>query len=291
MFPCSLLTGPVVTFLVARSESVRTLRTRELGAVTMAAIWILAFFSISSCKLPTYILPAVPMICLVQGCMLDELLKKRFSPPLFGAILQRLPLHATTLALLAGTAIAIADLVLAPDHGSARALNLGVIAATLAFIVHQLVRRRPWRARTFTWAVAAAASFTIMAFAFQKFVPEFAGYRSINANAARLQIGDDGTLLPVVYFDWQCDGYSFYLQTDDIRRFGEDDLDSVRQFVQEHPQCILVADPTRLDQLHKELGDQVTLTRSPGSRTTLHAVDHPRRRNVDRVAPKNDLKR
>ncbi len=60
MFPCSLLLPPLALFLFGRSAAERQLRSRELGFLLLAAVWIVAFFSVSSCKLPTYILPALP---------------------------------------------------------------------------------------------------------------------------------------------------------------------------------------------------------------------------------------
>ncbi len=112
----------------------------------------------------------------------------------------------------------------------------------------------------------------VMAFAFQKFVPEFAGYRSIHANAARLQIASDGKTLPLVYLDWQCDGYPFYLSRDSIHQFTEDDLDQLAEYVREHSECLFVANAEGAELLQEELGESATFTRTPGARGRLYVV-------------------
>ena len=108
--------------------------------------------------------------------------------------------------------------------------------------------------------MVVATSLLIMGFAFQKFVPEFALYRSINANAARIRNTADGSHLPVVYFEWQCDGSSFYLPTDQICRFNEHDLDGMRRFVATHPEAVVITDPHQIDKLQETLGSQATFS-------------------------------
>src|SRR5436190_23572730 len=42
-------------------------RTPELGFALLAGLWCVLFFSLSGCKLPTYILPAFPFLALALG--------------------------------------------------------------------------------------------------------------------------------------------------------------------------------------------------------------------------------
>ncbi len=272
MFPCSVLAAPILAFLGGRTAALRRVRTEELGAVVLAAVWILAFFSASSCKLPTYILPAVPLLCLILGAMLNELLKGTQQLTALDNLTHHLPLHATTAACLIGGSMSIADLILRPDHGWGQVANCTMIAVAAVFLGYRVLQRQPWPKRTVNWLVAAGACFLIMAFAFQKFVPEFAGYRSIHANAARLQVTPNGNIRSLVYLDWQCDGYSFYLPYDNIRQFTEDDLEQLAQYVREHSECLFVANPRGAELLQDELGDAATFTRAAGARGRLYVV-------------------
>ena len=42
-------------------------RTPALGFWLLAGLWCVFFFSLSGCKLPTYVLPAFPCLCLAVG--------------------------------------------------------------------------------------------------------------------------------------------------------------------------------------------------------------------------------
>ena len=272
MFPCSLLTAPIIAFLVGRTETLRKIRTEELGCLALAAVWIVGFFSVSSCKLPTYILPAVPLLCLVMGCMVSELLKGTSPLMALDRLAHQLPQYATTLAVLIGAMIAFTDLTLEPDRGAGKAINYCMLILAAAFLLHRLVHRRAWSNNTANWVVAAGACLLITVFAFQKFVPEFAGYRSIHANAARLQVNPVGKVLPVVYLDWQSDGYPFYLPYDHIEQFTEHDLQELTDYVRSQEEVVFVANPDGADMLREELGDDATFTRARGARGRLYVV-------------------
>jgi 4-amino-4-deoxy-L-arabinose transferase-like glycosyltransferase len=272
MFPSSLLLGPTVDYLLGRREEVRVLRSRELGALALAAVWILAFFSASSCKLPTYILPAVPLVCLLQGQMLQHLLSGQYARAFWARVAQQWPGHAATLAVLIGAGIAVADVALRPDDRAGWAVNGAVLGGALALLVHQIVRWRAWSSRGTSWAAVAAISLLVMGYAFQKFVPELAHYRSVSANAAALSCTADGARRPVVYFAWQSDGSVFHLPADQVRRFADADLADLQQFVLAHGETVLVADEPHLALLETALHGRITVTPGQGARGRLHLL-------------------
>jgi hypothetical protein len=67
LLPGTLLAAPLLRFLFAADEMVARRRCPELGFVLLAGGWCILFFSISGCKLPTYILPAFPPLALGLG--------------------------------------------------------------------------------------------------------------------------------------------------------------------------------------------------------------------------------
>ncbi|HEV3116356.1 MAG TPA: glycosyltransferase family 39 protein, partial [Gemmataceae bacterium] len=67
LLPGTALLWPFGRFLLARDETTVRLRSPELGFMLLACGWCIAFFTVSSCKLPTYILPAFPPLCLALG--------------------------------------------------------------------------------------------------------------------------------------------------------------------------------------------------------------------------------
>lgn len=67
MLPASLLGLAFVRFLLSSSADRSRLRTSEIGFFLLAGGWCVFFFSMSGSKLPTYILPAIPLLMLAIG--------------------------------------------------------------------------------------------------------------------------------------------------------------------------------------------------------------------------------
>lgn len=68
LLPGTLLLPALLRFLGGTDAAAR--RSPELGFHLLAGSWIVVFFTLSSCKLPTYILPALPPLALVIGAFL-----------------------------------------------------------------------------------------------------------------------------------------------------------------------------------------------------------------------------
>ena len=67
LLPASLLLIPFIRFLLSADTELAQQRYPELGFMLLAGGWCVFFFSMSGCKLPTYILPAFPPLCLAFG--------------------------------------------------------------------------------------------------------------------------------------------------------------------------------------------------------------------------------
>jgi hypothetical protein len=65
--PASLLAVPWLRQLLSGDDAVRRRRTPEIGFLLLTGGWCVLFFSLSDCKLPTYILPAFPFLALAFG--------------------------------------------------------------------------------------------------------------------------------------------------------------------------------------------------------------------------------
>ncbi len=68
LLPGSLLLLPASRFLLGSGDAEK--RSPELGYHLLLGFWCVGFFTLSSCKLPTYILPALPFFCLALGYFL-----------------------------------------------------------------------------------------------------------------------------------------------------------------------------------------------------------------------------
>jgi 4-amino-4-deoxy-L-arabinose transferase-like glycosyltransferase len=72
LLPASLLLVPMGRFLLSGDPDTVRRRCPELGWVLLTAGWCVLFFSLSGCKLPTYVLPAFPPLALGLGYYLTE---------------------------------------------------------------------------------------------------------------------------------------------------------------------------------------------------------------------------
>ncbi|HEY7327342.1 MAG TPA: glycosyltransferase family 39 protein [Gemmataceae bacterium] len=67
LLPGTLVLIPYLRFLLSSDPAIATRRTVELSFLLLAGGWCLFFFTLSQCKLPTYIMPAFPVLCLAFG--------------------------------------------------------------------------------------------------------------------------------------------------------------------------------------------------------------------------------
>jgi 4-amino-4-deoxy-L-arabinose transferase-like glycosyltransferase len=67
LMPATLLLVPFARYLGSGDGESAATRSPALGFALLAAGWCVLFFSLSGCKLPTYILPALPLLALALG--------------------------------------------------------------------------------------------------------------------------------------------------------------------------------------------------------------------------------
>ncbi len=67
LLPGTLLLWGFARHLVAGDDETAARRSAALGFWLLAGLWCIVFFSLSGCKLPTYILPAFPCLTLALG--------------------------------------------------------------------------------------------------------------------------------------------------------------------------------------------------------------------------------
>jgi 4-amino-4-deoxy-L-arabinose transferase-like glycosyltransferase len=67
LLPGTLLTLPFLRFLCSTAPEASRRRTAELSFLLLAGGWCVFFFTLSQCKLPTYVMPAFPPLALALG--------------------------------------------------------------------------------------------------------------------------------------------------------------------------------------------------------------------------------
>ena len=67
LLPITPLVVPLLRYLGSGDAAAQATRTPALGFTLLAGLWVVLFFSLSGCKLPTYILPALPFLAMALG--------------------------------------------------------------------------------------------------------------------------------------------------------------------------------------------------------------------------------
>jgi 4-amino-4-deoxy-L-arabinose transferase-like glycosyltransferase len=85
LLPGTLLAVPFLRFLLTGDRETARQRTADLGFLLLAGGWCVLFFTLSACKLPTYVLPAFPPLALAFGLFLSQGRWQRARVPSVGA--------------------------------------------------------------------------------------------------------------------------------------------------------------------------------------------------------------
>ncbi len=235
-FPASLLAIAVLGFVFSRQELLRQCRTKDLGFLVLTAAWVIGFFSLSSCKLATYILPALPMLALAAGCMLDQSVLRVDLANQVTRFLRPFPRRAGAIVagLLAITATVESGLTAELHWMSLAAIAFSLLAAMtlLAFW------KRPSAESRIGWGFAVVVGIAGVMFVFADLLPTISKYRSVQTNAA-LALQRD-TDVPVVYFDRQSYAATMHIPKDKLFKFSAEQTDELVRFLNQHPNAVVV---------------------------------------------------
>jgi 4-amino-4-deoxy-L-arabinose transferase-like glycosyltransferase len=68
LLPITLLAWPIARFMLSTRTEESSARCPAMGYLLLSGLWCVFFFSLAGSKLPTYILPAFPPLCMGLGC-------------------------------------------------------------------------------------------------------------------------------------------------------------------------------------------------------------------------------
>jgi len=256
LFPGSLLLPTLGTYLFGSIARHRSDRTEELGFLVVSGVWIVFFFSLSGCKLPTYVLPALPMFCLAIGKMLDDT-SDSFAPSMFFYRYNlRAAQVATTVTLFAGVVLSIGGLLFGtPDLGQAAM----IFAATGLGLLLVVILWRRWTQSVYSpWLGPVATCLFVGTFGFACVLPEFASWRSHSNNAAKLQQQADGDA-PVVFFGVPHDAAQLAITESLIVELSNIQFDEFALLTSQHERLVVVANASTIEELRKHAGPSLTL--------------------------------
>ncbi|MFT7633350.1 MAG: 4-amino-4-deoxy-L-arabinose transferase-like glycosyltransferase [Mariniblastus sp.] len=264
MFPASYLLPSVAKFLTSRKSHNRFARTREHGYLLLSALWVVGFFSISESKLPTYILPSFPPICLLMGVLLD---RKLFSNSTYSIAaiqasgrLAKLANNRTWLEKIGrrapiellfwfGITGLAANQLLQSESVTATYLLVCTCVLLMLVVATSLFRAQP----KIAWACFGAMACLMISLTAHQLIPGISSDRSIHVAAARIQTLDEFQHAPVVFFGRESYGAGMTLNSSEIKCFDETDVSSLVEFLASNPHSIIVASEEPMDVLRHDL--------------------------------------
>lgn len=265
MFPASYLIPSVVKFLTSQRPENRLGRTREQGFLFLSAIWIIGFFSISESKLPTYILPSFPPICLLMGVLLD---RKIFLRPSFSTgepsvgkpvqpgrkasatFLERLSFHAPVGVGITSVAISVAVLALIkPGSGSILTVAGCLIALTILVSLAVVKRSNP----RIAWSCFGAIGLLMMSLALHNLQPALSNFRSMHLAAKTIQSTDEFRSAPIVFFGRENYGAGLQIDKESVFWFEATETCSMVEFLKANPSSIIVSSKDPMETLRQDL--------------------------------------
>ncbi|MDV6033247.1 MAG: glycosyltransferase [Phycisphaera sp. RhM] len=252
-FPWSFLAIPFVRDLVTRASLVRDSRSPIIGFLSLWVVWMLVFFSVSRCKLPTYLLPTAPAFALLLATYLDRIIRPAEGLDAWERMAQ---LWSARMATIAGCSIGVG--LIAYFSLGTEGFGVGMFAWTMvwgAILVCSLQLIGDRRYRQFAWGSSALLSFAILTLLLHQLVPSYSQTQKIFAAKGSTLIGvqhDDS--MPVATIGHEFSEVPYYLNRKNVFNFSSKSDPGIYEFTRDHADALLVV---RRDILIGEIQNQL----------------------------------
>jgi dolichol-phosphate mannosyltransferase len=260
MAPCSILFPAVATFILDSSKAARAWRSWDLGILVLAAGWTLLLFSCSACKLPPYVLPAIPCLCLVVGRGLEVILCGGVNNRFLNFVRQNSPGHII-LFLLAGAVITGGiDLLALNGLAAGRVIHWAILVAagTLLAAGSQLGLLRGMRA---SWTAALLLAVADMGMAVLDFYPGVATFRSTIHPVVALCHDEIDRSTPVVCYALahEADSLAFRLGCRQVQNYESHEANEAVKALTRVPEIVVLAHTSEVHDLYSRMPPGLTL--------------------------------
>ena len=262
MFPASLLLGPLGVMLFGGDARLRARRTPEMGYLVLVSAWILFFFSLSRGKLPPYIIPVLPPMCLLCGKLLDLLVSPQAHAEVFRRCRYWLPELIIQVGMVGIAVVGIIDLVMGGGRNYGFVLDGAMIATGVFFFLY--LPRGALKPALRSWPAAGLVAWLAMTYAFLDFYPDVATSRSIAVKAQSLcdEFGDPQ--MPIIFFGRREESVIFYTPAKRIHQFQGHEPEHIVNFLRRHPHTVLVSDRNDIAELRPNLPANVAIKEMGG---------------------------
>ncbi|MGV3486038.1 MAG: dolichol-phosphate mannosyltransferase, partial [Planctomycetaceae bacterium] len=240
--PWSFLAIPYVGFVVGRPGRSRARRTPEVGYLLLWSGWCVLFFSLSRCKLPTYVLPAAPAFALMVAQYLNEVLRgsSQTDPYFFARFWSARLATATT--CLGGVGFVL-FLILCLEQLSVVHFSWAMLWTTM--LITSLLLLADRHQAKIAWGTSTGVAFLFSVMLMHLVVPAYSRSRTLFGDSSSLakQLNVD-TRTPIATIDHEFSEVPFYLRRADIANFTGDQVrgGGIGEFVSRSGGAILIVD-------------------------------------------------
>ncbi|MEL7496956.1 MAG: glycosyltransferase family 39 protein [Planctomycetota bacterium] len=251
MFPVSYLFPSLIRYLTSRNAKYQRYRSRELGLLAIVVGWIFLFLSLSTSKLPTYVVPAFPLICLMTGVFIEQRVVMRFESnrSLLNQLVVRAPWELPAWTIVVSIVavfwwnVAVGDVL--------PFVCLSVVGGFVAWFARTRMNQR--RGRRLQWFAITSMGLLLASLASQVVFPAIAQSRS-DQLALRQMLDADVEIEPQVVFV----GRDPFFASVDVDRqrlisFREDEIDDAADYLDEISSAILVMSDDTAQNLQTQL--------------------------------------
>jgi len=238
--PWSFLAIPYTRYLFNRSDDAKASRPPAIGFLMLWSAWCFGFFTLSQCKLPTYILPIAPPLSLMIGHYLSHALNESSGATQHWFARFWSARSATATTCLAGVVLVV--FVLFAGFEVSFATYLWGLLWTVLLVSSLLLLDDCHRSK-FAWASSSAVAFLLAIMVMHQLVPTYARERTLFAPgtplSAELAMEKQPAVATVAH---EFSEVPFYLNRSDIENIRNLDQKTVGDFVHRHTQSIVVLD-------------------------------------------------
>jgi dolichol-phosphate mannosyltransferase len=254
MLPCSILFPAVVAFLVDRRDATRSWRSWNVGFLALAAAWTIGLFSCSSCKLPPYLLPAIPCACLVIGRGVEAILSGKTDHPYLCFVRERSPHHLVMMLFGAGLLCGIIDLAAFDGFAAGRLMHWLALAGVGGALVVASRAGRLGRGLA-PWTATGAFTVLCMGVAMLDFYPGIATMRSKVDPVVELCRAEIDREAPIVCYSLahEADSMAFHLGPRKVQNFEWLQVNDAVTALNQAPESVVLANANEVELLRSRL--------------------------------------
>ncbi|MSR58117.1 MAG: glycosyltransferase [Planctomycetaceae bacterium] len=258
MLPVSIMIPAVFTFLARVGSAARPYRTWDVGYLLLFSAWTLALFSASSCKLPPYILPIIPAMCLVFGTTLAAILSGKTNHPFLAYVRQNSPRDVIGILCFGPLILAIVDYCLLGEQSRIRFVDYAILMTIGVLLFVALKRNHLLRTKT-RWGAGAIYGMLVLSYGTMEFTSAIATNRCKVTPVEEFCRDEIQHAMPIVCISLahEEDAFKFYFHGLEVRAYQWDQMDDAIAAMHDAPRTLVFVDVYEIERLQQRLSSDL----------------------------------